>query len=639
MNGRMRQRYFWGRWWERVLTIVFVLAILSFGAGKLYAELNEEKIYPGVMAGAFPLGGLSRPEAVATLQSALEGLRQKGLVFVFGEKTVVVPMVQAAAADPDLSYEIINYDLEKTAKEAYDFGRSGNFGERWISRLGALLGQVQLPPAFSWRPDKVLETLKTNLASFERPGNNASLRLVNGRPTIVPERVGVVFDYQKAMDEAAGQLSRLLFQPIALSERREIPTITATAAEPLLPAVSELLSGPDITVRAQERSWTIGRDKINDLLEFKIDKDERLVIGLSREKLTALLAPITSEINVPTQEAKFRLSNGKAAEFAPAASGQEVMIDETVAAWEKAIISERASDLSLLVKTTEPKSRIGDTNDLGIVELLGVGKSNFKGSPRNRRHNIAVGAAAVNGTLIAPGEEFSLLKVLGKVDAAAGYLPELVIKGNKTVPEFGGGLCQIGTTMFRATLAAGLPVTARRAHSYTVTYYFNEKGQPGTDATIYDPVPDYRFRNDYARHVLIVAKIKGDELFFEVWGTKDSRKFAQSEVRVWDRIPPGPTKLIETLDLKPGQKKCTEKPHAGIKAAFDYTISYADGRVDKTTFNSQYRPWQEVCLLGVEKLSEEKVAPAGESSSEPDASSGTTGIDVVPEDSSAAILN
>jgi hypothetical protein len=81
---------------------------------------------------------------------------------------------------------------------------------------------------------------------------------------------------------------------------------------------------------------------------------------------------------------------------------------------------------------------------------VAIGTSNFKGSPVNRRHNIAVGAASVNGTLIAPGEEFSLLKTLGDIDAAAGYKPELVIKGGKTLPEFGGGLCQIGTTAFRA---------------------------------------------------------------------------------------------------------------------------------------------------------------------------------------------
>ena len=213
------------------------------------------------------------------------------------------------------------------------------------------------------------------------------------------------------------------------------------------------------------------------------------------------------------------------------------------------------------------------------------------------------------------------------------------------MPEYGGGLCQIGTTTFRGTLAAGLPVTERQNHSYTVSYYFNEKGLPGTDATIYDPRPDYRFKNDTANYVLIITRIEGDIIFFEYWGTKDGRQVEQSDVRVWDRIGAGPTKLIETLDLKPGEKKCTETAHAGIKAAFDYKIAYPDGQVAATTFTSQYRPWPAVCLIGVEKLSTEEEAKESETdvaSPEPAPLPETEPENppvVAPEDASAAIIN
>jgi vancomycin resistance protein YoaR len=262
-------------------------------------------------------------------------------------------------------------------------------------------------------------------------------------------------------------------------------------------------------------------------------------------------------------------------------------------------------ELEPIVEVIEPRQRISDVNDLGITELLGVGKSGFAGSPPNRRHNIKIGAEAVNGTLIPPGEEFSLLETLGTIDGPTGYLQELVIKGNETIPEYGGGLCQIGTTTFRGTLAAGLPITARRNHSYSVPYYYDDQGKPGTDATIYDPAPDYRFKNDTENYVLISTRISGDDLFFEYWGTKDGRKVVQSETRTWDYVPPPETKYVETLDLPVGEVKCTESPHAGIKAAFDYTVTYTDGTVKEETFKSQYRPWQEVCLIGVEELSEE----------------------------------
>jgi len=149
----------------------------------------------------------------------------------------------------------------------------------------------------------------------------------------------------------------------------------------------------------------------------------------------------------------------------------------------------REIEIELAVVKTQPEVTTENIDNLGITALLGAGESNFYGSPRNRRHNIAVGSARFNGVLIGPNEEFSFNKVLGKVGPQAGYLPELVIKKNKTVPEYGGGLCQVSTTAFRAALNSGLKITERVPHAYPVRYY----NPQGTDATIYPPHPDLRF--------------------------------------------------------------------------------------------------------------------------------------------------
>src|SRR5690606_1808590 len=141
-------------------------------------------------------------------------------------------------------------------------------------------------------------------------------------------------------------------------------------------------------------------------------------------------------------------------------------------------------------------------------EILGVGYSNFAGSPANRVHNISIGAAKLDGLLIAPGEEFSLLNALRPFTVTAGYLPELVIKGDKITPEVGGGLCQIGSTTFRAAMNSGLSITERRNHSLVVSYYNDPRnGNPGTDATIYDGSPDFKFINDTGHHILIKTEM------------------------------------------------------------------------------------------------------------------------------------
>jgi vancomycin resistance protein YoaR len=258
------------------------------------------------------------------------------------------------------------------------------------------------------------------------------------------------------------------------------------------------------------------------------------------------------------------------------------------------------------VQVTDPTVTTADANSLGITEVIGVGRSNFAGSPKNRRANIHTGAAKLNGIIIKPDEEFSLIAALGDINQATGYLPELVIKGNQTVPEYGGGLCQIGTTTFRAALATGLPIVERRNHSYRVTYY-----EPaGTDATIYDPKPDFRFKNDTGHAILIQTAIEGDNLVFEFWGTSDQRAVVQTKPVLSNFVAPPPTKLIETEDLPVGTKKCTEKPHVGADAQFTYTVTYPDGRVASEVFKSHYVPWREVCLIGVPKGTLQPTAPA-----------------------------
>lgn len=266
---------------------------------------------------------------------------------------------------------------------------------------------------------------------------------------------------------------------------------------------------------------------------------------------------------------------------------------------------------TLAVSTVSPKIATAEAAlQYGIKELLGRATTNYKGSPRNRVKNIARGAEILHGILIAPDEEFSLLEHLRPFTLENGYLSELVIKAaeGRTVPEIGGGLCQIGTTMFRTVLNAGLPITARRNHSYRVSYY---EPPVGMDATIYDPAPDFKFKNDTGNWLLLTtyADSKNMNVTFELWGTSDGRKAQTSEPEVSNFRKPPEAKIIETTDLAPGVKKCTERAHVGSDAKFTYTVTYSDGTVKEEEFFSRYRPWQEVCLVGVEKKEEPAPGP------------------------------
>ena len=197
----------------------------------------------------------------------------------------------------------------------------------------------------------------------------------------------------------------------------------------------------------------------------------------------------------------------------------------------------------LAVNVTLPKTQLADSNNLGIKELIAQGKSNFRGSPKNRRHNIAVGVSKFQGVIVAAGEEFSFNKNLGTVEKEQGFLPELVIKKEGTIPELGGGLCQVSTTTFRAAMEAGLPITARRNHAYAVQYYSPQ----GTDATIYPGSSDLKFINDTPGSILIWPHlIDKDNLVFDFYGSRDSRQVTLDKPVSYDRQPDGSMKATWT---------------------------------------------------------------------------------------------
>ncbi len=234
----------------------------------------------------------------------------------------------------------------------------------------------------------------------------------------------------------------------------------------------------------------------------------------------------------------FTIDNGKVKLFSLGKNGQTIDINQNAENIRRALTEfpdTRSRTVTLVIREIAPDITSGDPSSLGINELIGEGETDFKGSPKNRIHNFTKGMEQFHGLLIKPGEEFSFVDYLGEVDGEHGYLPELVIKNNETLPEFGGGICQVSTTMFRAALYSGLPITERRNHAYAVSYY-----KPiGMDATIYIPKPDLKFKNNTPGHILIQGKIEGTKFIFQFYGTSDGRKTEVDGPYVTERLENG----------------------------------------------------------------------------------------------------
>ncbi len=233
----------------------------------------------------------------------------------------------------------------------------------------------------------------------------------------------------------------------------------------------------------------------------------------------------------------------------------------------------------------------------GIKEVLAVGESNFTGSSRARRININAASNKFNGYIIEKGKTFSFNTILGSVDPKYGFVEELVILGNETKKELGGGTCQVSTTVFRAAFNGGFPIKSRRNHSYAVPYY-----KPyGLDATIYLGGQDFVFKNDTPGDILIQTFFEGDNLFFVFYGTNDGRETRIQGPFISNyRTPPTPI-YSDTTNLKVGETKMVSPSHTGFRSEWVREIMKDGKRVEKENLVSVYRPWPARYLRGVEK--------------------------------------
>ncbi|MFH1078010.1 MAG: VanW family protein [Patescibacteria group bacterium] len=589
-------------WGSVTIGVIAFFLVAAAGGAIAYARMYDGRIFPGVRILDMRLDGLTKDEARQAIQSAIDTALGNGLRFTFRGTEVNLGVTIPATADPDASRDLIRYGIDTAIEEAYGLGR----GDGWLRDIAEQLNARARPRRVAAditidRPG-IEDALKVALKEYLVSAKDASFSIVTATGSapfihIENERTGVTYRTEKAMDSLQKQAERLAFEPIALEEETAKPAFTRDDLENLTDEVMTILERPNLMFTYAGTSYRIPTSTLVTWISV-VSTDGRPTVGIDDEAFVASIRSLAPEIEQPVKNGSLVIKDGKIESFVPGTQGASIDIAATLdpvrASWPP------SSTFPLVVKTVSGSLLGDDPERLGIKGIIGVGRSDFSNSPSNRRGNIRKGAEKVNGSIIAPGEEFSLLKTLGVIDGANGWLPELVIKGTKTTPEFGGGLCQIGTTTFRAALNSGLRITERRNHSYRVSYY-----EPaGTDATIYDPAPDFKFVNDTAHHVLINAYLKGNEVVFEFWGTEDGRTVDPIKPHIYNIVSPPAMKLIETLDLAPGKKKCTESAHAGADANFTYHITYADGTEHTEVFASHYRPWQAVCLVGVEKLTE-----------------------------------
>lgn len=307
--------------------------------------------------------------------------------------------------------------------------------------------------------------------------------------------------------------------------------------------------------------------------------------------------------NKPAKNALFKFENGRVITFRADEKGLEIRATKLSQDFDSAVQSLvkklENKQVMLTDKVIEPEVTLAQSNSYGIEQVISEGDSTFYDSIPSRVHNIILASSMFNGILVPQGKVLSFNDTVGDISSSTGYQQAYIIKDGKTVLGDGGGVCQVSTTLFRASLNAGLPIVERHAHAYRVGYY-EQDSKPGFDATVFAPYVDLKIKNDTPAAILIQTEVDENtmSLKFTFYGRKDARQIDISPVTVYDIQPPPPPLYQDDPTIKRGQTKQTDFAAWGSKVYFYYTVTKPGQTPVKTKFFSAYQPWQAVYLQG-----------------------------------------
>jgi len=500
---------------------------LSIG-GIVYAY--RDSIYPNVFVQGIDISSKNLKEAFTILNEQNKSISEKPIILTYGDQEYPTTLAELG----------ITLNTDDTVVKAYKIKREGNIIER--------VQKLFQPISVNWVYSSDTEAIESSLGAKVNPALNtladAKLDYLNGQVTIIPEQAGESLDSEAIAALIIAELNKDEAR-IEIPLKKEMPTITTSSWEAQKSDLEGFLVKHDIFFN--DTTITIPPEEI--VTWITIDPTTRK-LGISQDTIKEYLESVQKTLTSQPIDAKLRFdtTTQQIKIVQEGKEGTQLMLEES----SKRIRDDILADIpktELFVAVTSPLIDESQFDALGLKTLLGRGESNFRGSSKSRVKNINVAADKISSTLIKPGDEFSFVDTLGKVDARSGYLPELVIKGKKTIPEYGGGICQVSTTLFRAALNAALPITERRNHSYIVNYY----GKPGLDATIYIPKPDFKFKNDTNNYILLQHYIVGTILYYEIYGTSTGKTAKTIDPVVLESSPDGSMKTVAYREIYEGE--------------------------------------------------------------------------------------
>jgi len=338
--------------------------------------------------------------------------------------------------------------------------------------------------------------------------------------------------------------------------------------------------------------WRLRRRSVDIKVQCRVDD----------RSLDAMLADIATQVNRPPRDAQVSVSEDDEVTVRPHAKGVVVNLARSKAELLQALQKPEARQAQLVVEEQEPGIKTDDLAHLEVV--LSKYTTRFNPGQVARSHNLRLATETLNKTVLMPGDVFSLNEVVGERTSRRGYRKAPTFRnGGQLFDDFGGGLCQVASTVYNAALLTNMTIVERRNHGRVVAYV-----PLGRDAMVNYGSTDLRWRNSLKHPVLVLGRVEGDELTVKIIGKRSDKVEVRIERSNVGLVPPG-DKETKDPELEEGKRVVEEKGWSGGTASVSRLVKDGNQWKRNLSYTDRYPSGPNKVRVGTKKKAEEAAEP------------------------------
>ena len=324
-----------------------------------------------------------------------------------------------------------------------------------------------------------------------------------------------------------------------------------------------------------------------------------VVINYDKNKLKAEMEKIAKEIDVDVKDATLDIS-GEKVKVIPDSDGLKMHISKSMENFDNQTKKGNYKN-ELVVKATPAKVK---KEQLANIDTnLGTYSTTFKTSQINRSINIKLATDNISNVLLMPGETFSFNKHTGKRSKENGYKSAPVIMEGEMEEDYGGGVCQVSSTLYNSVLYSGLEIVNVKNHTIPSSYV-----PKGRDATVADSGIDFLFKNNLKHPVYIKNYVSGNQIVCNIYGSAEDKQNITISTKL-DGVSQTTMKRVNDPTMPKGKEKVDKSGRNAYSVSTYRTFNDANGKKIKTEkiANSYYPKKEGIILVGtMEPKPEEK---------------------------------